>query len=88
MRKATIYQLFLDLRYFQTKLENQKIELIFEQVKKEVKNKNINVSSTAILPLLEVLRKNDNKPDSEEESITSAAVFFQNEITPTKESNL
>lgn len=70
------------------KLQNQKIELIFEQVKKEVRNENIDVSSASILPLLEVLRKNDNTSDSDEESITSAPVFIQNEITPTKESKI
>ena len=37
-------------------LQNQKIEVIFEQVKKEIKNENLNVSSASIIPLLDVLR--------------------------------
>lgn len=40
------------------KLQNQKVEFIFAQVKKEMKNENLDVSSGSILPLLEVLRKN------------------------------
>lgn len=48
------------------KLQNQKIEIIFEQMKKEIKSENLNVSSASILPLLDVLRNNrqiedDNK---------------------------
>ena len=38
------------------KLQNQKIEVIFAQVKKEIKNENLNVSSASIIPLLDVLR--------------------------------
>ncbi len=38
------------------KLQNQKIEVIFEQVKKEIKSENLKVSSASIIPLLEVLR--------------------------------
>ena len=40
------------------KLQNEKVEFIFTQVKKEIKNENLDVSSGSILPLLEVLRKN------------------------------
>ena len=40
------------------KLQNQKVEFIFAQVKKEMKNENLDVSSRSILSLLEVLRKN------------------------------
>ena len=39
------------------KLKNQKIELIFQQVKKEMKNEKLEITSEAIMPLLEVLRK-------------------------------
>ena len=37
-------------------LQNQKIEAIFLQVKREIKHENLNVSSGSILPLLEALR--------------------------------
>ena len=40
------------------KLQNEKVEFIFAQVKKEIKNENLDISSGSILPLLEVLRKN------------------------------
>ena len=39
------------------KLKNQKIELIFQQVKKEMKNEKLEITSEAIMPFLEVLRK-------------------------------
>lgn len=47
------------------KLQNQKVEFIFAQVKKEMKNENLDVSSGSILPLLEVLRKNQQILNSE-----------------------
>ena len=37
-------------------LQNQKVEAIFLQVKREIKHENLNVSSGSILPLLEALR--------------------------------
>ena len=37
-------------------LQNQKVEAIFLQVKRQIKHENLNVSSGSILPLLEVLR--------------------------------
>lgn len=40
------------------KLQNQKVEYIFAQVKREMKAEKLNVSSGSILPLLEVLRQN------------------------------
>ena len=40
------------------RLQNEKVEYIFAQVKKEIKNENLDISSGSILPLLEVLRKN------------------------------
>ena len=39
-------------------LQNQKVEYIFAQVKREIKNEKLDISSGSILPLLEVLRKN------------------------------
>jgi len=41
------------------KLKNQKIELIFQQVKKEMKNEKLEITSEAIMPLLEVLRQSN-----------------------------
>lgn len=40
------------------KLQNQKVEFIFTQVKREMKNEKLDISSGSIFPLLEVLRKN------------------------------
>lgn len=40
------------------KLQNQKIEIIFDEIKREVRSDNIDVSAAAILPVLEALRKN------------------------------
>ena len=51
------------------KLQNQKIEFIFEQVKKEIKSENLNVTSSAVTPLLEVLRKNHQTLEIESESV-------------------
>jgi threonyl-tRNA synthetase len=39
-------------------LQNQKVEYIFAQVKREMKTEKLDVSSGSILPLLEVLRQN------------------------------
>ena len=55
------------------KLKNQKIELIFRQVKKEMKNEKLEITSESIKPLLEVLRNStaigeDNETDDSEVS--------------------
>lgn len=56
------------------KLQNEKVEFIFAQVKKEIKNENLDVSSGSILPLLEVLRKNQQimNPETTSEEITDS----------------
>ena len=41
-------------------LQNQKVEAIFLQVKREIKHENLNVSSGSILPLLEALRNHQH----------------------------
>lgn len=51
------------------KLQNQKIEIIFEQVKKEIRSENLNVTSSAVMPLLEVLRKNHQTVEIESASV-------------------
>lgn len=38
------------------RLQNQKVEIIFLQVKKEMKNEKLDVSTGSVLPLLEALR--------------------------------
>ena len=45
------------------KLTNQKIEIIFDEIKREVKSDNIDISAAAILPVLEVLRNNQQTPE-------------------------
>ena len=59
------------------KLQNQKIEVIFEQVKKEIKSENLNVSSASIMPLLEVLR--NNRQFANDESVNKVAEFISKE---------
>ena len=54
------------------KLQNQKIEFIFEQVKKEIKSENLNVTSSAVDPLLEVLRKNHQIVETESASVDNS----------------
>lgn len=56
------------------KLQNEKVEFIFTQVKKEIKNENLDVSSGSILSLLEVLRKNQQimNPKTTSEEITDS----------------
>lgn len=46
------------------KLQNQKVEFIFAQVKKKIRNENLDISSGAILPMLEALRNNKQITDS------------------------
>ena len=56
------------------KLQNEKVEFIFAQVKKEIKNENLDISSGSILPLLEVLRKNQQimNPEATPEKIVDS----------------
>ena len=56
------------------KLQNEKVEFIFAQVKKEIKNENLDVSSGSILSLLEVLRKNQQimNPETTSEEIVDS----------------
>lgn len=61
------------------KLQNEKVEFIFAQVKKEIKNENLDVSSGSILPLLEVLRKNQQIMNPE---------FLSNEVTHEQGNNI
>ena len=63
------------------KLQNQKIEVIFAQVKKEIKNENLNVSSASIIPLLDVLRTKHQVANDEkiEESANKPTENFSKE---------
>ena len=49
-------------------LQNQKVEVIFLQVKREIKNEKLDVTSGSVLPLLEVLR-NSQKSVAEASSV-------------------
>lgn len=55
-------------------LQNQKVECIFVQVKREIKNEKLDISSGSILPLLEVLRKNQQIMTLRTDSSDSIAV--------------
>ena len=61
------------------KLQNEKVEFIFAQVKKEIKNENLDISSGSILPLLEVLRKNQQIMNPE---------ILSNEVTDEQGKNI
>ena len=63
------------------KLQNQKIEVIFEQVKKEIKSENLNVSSASIMPLLEVLRNNRQIEIETSENKTAEIISKENPKT-------
>ena len=64
------------------KLQNEKVEFIFTQVKKEIKNENLDVSSGSILPLLEVLRKNQQimNPETTSENIADSELKLSVEV--------
>jgi len=53
------------------KLKNQKIELIFKQVKKEMKNEKLEITSESIMPLLEVLRNSTATGEEIENDVTA-----------------
>lgn len=58
-------------------LQNQKVELIFLQVKREIKNEKLDISSGSVLPLLQALRSSQPSSDdtsSEEKIVTQAKV--------------
>ena len=59
-------------------LQNQKVEVIFLQVKRQIKNENLDVSSGSVLPLLEALRSSQhpaNDTYSEEKVVMQADNF-------------
>ena len=59
-------------------LQNQKVEAIFLQVKRQIKHENLNVSSGSILPLLEALR---NHQQSSNDTISTGEVENQTNIS-------
>ena len=61
------------------KLQNQKVEVIFEQVKKEIKSENLDISSESIMPMLEALRNNQQilqtvQPNKEVSKISESKI--------------
>ena len=64
------------------KLQNEKVEFIFAEVKKEIKNENLDVSSGSILSLLEVLRKNQQimNPETTSEKIADSELKISVEV--------
>ena len=70
-------------------LQNQKVEAIFLQVKREIKNEKLDISSGSVLPLLQALRSSQTSSDdtsSEEKIVTQANVSLADtsKITETK----
>jgi len=51
------------------KLQNQKVEIIFAQVKKEIKNKNLDISSASVLTIVDALKNNQQILNDEENSL-------------------
>ena len=54
------------------KIQNQKIEIIFEQVKKEIRNKNLDISSASVLTIVDALKNNQQILQTEENFETEA----------------
>ena len=54
------------------KIQNQKIEFIFEQVKKEIRNKNLDISSASVLTIVDALKNNQQILQTEENFETEA----------------
>lgn len=50
------------------KLQNRKVEAIFEQVKKEIKNKNLDITSASVLTIVDALKGNQQILSEEETS--------------------
>jgi len=50
------------------KLQNRKVEAIFEQVKKEIKNKNLDITSASVLTIVDALKGNQRILSGEENS--------------------
>ncbi len=64
------------------RLQNEKVEFIFVQVKKEIKNENLDISSGSILSLVEVLRKNQEimNPETTSEKIADSELKVSVEV--------
>ena len=64
------------------RLQNEKVEFIFAQVKKEIKNENLDISSGSILSLVEVLRKNQQimNPETTSEKIADSELKVSVEV--------
>ena len=64
------------------RLQNEKVEFIFAQVKKEIKNENLDISSGSILSLVEVLRKNQQimNPETTSEKIADSELKISVEV--------
>lgn len=65
------------------KLQNQKVEIIFAQVKKEIKNKNLDISSASVLTIVDALKNNQQILNGEENFETEDE---SEEILPEKKS--
>lgn len=63
-------------------LQNQKVEAIFMQVKRGIKQENLDVSSADILPLLEALR-NNQQPLSDTNSVENVTAQANDSISGT-----
>ena len=69
-------------------LQNQKVENIFAQVKREMKTEKLDVSSGSILPLLEVLRQNQQIMNLEIISDEVKDSEYENQVESNTEAKL
>ena len=69
-------------------LQNQKVEYIFAQVKREMKTEKLDVSSGSILPLLEVLRQNQQIVNPEIISDEVKDSEYENQVESNTEAKL
>ncbi len=69
-------------------LQNQKVEYIFAQVKREMKTEKLDVSSGSILPLLEVLRQNQQIMNLEIISDEVKDSEYENQVESNTEAKL
>lgn len=74
------------------KLQNQKVEIIFEQVKKEIKNENLEISSASVFAIVDALKNNKQilkaEGKSEEiqfEKILSSHISLEEELEQVSE---
>lgn len=60
-------------------LQNRKVEVIFEQVKKEIKNKNLDISTVSVLSIVDALKNSQQILQNEEVSEVETEEILEEE---------